>query len=88
MNTFSIHRFQVINNHPYMRALADVEFNKLMLRGLKLEDRGRGDLTLGFPGRKVQGHWQVVYETHDRSFHSELLQCLKNHYQNSQGVAA
>ena len=89
MNEISISHFKTVKNHPYLRALADVQVNKLTLRGLRLEDSGKGTLTLGFPGRKIQGHWQVVYETEDTRTHSQLLQCLVAHYRGNQlGAAA
>ena len=88
MKHITIDQFRVVPNHPYLRALADIEINKMKLRGLRLEDRGRGELTLGFPGRKIQGQWQVVYETEDRRVHGELLECLVHHYQHHLGAAA
>lgn len=77
----SVLNFHTVEGHPYLRALADLEVNKITLRGLRLEDRGRGEFTLGFPGRKIQGHWQVLYQTHDPQTHSLLLQSLVGRYE-------
>jgi len=79
MKSMFITEFQVVENHPYLKAIANVKWNGLHLRGLRLVE-GHGKLGLGFPGRKIQGQWQVVYETSDRSAKNRLLQQLTDHY--------
>lgn len=88
MNNITILNFRPIKNHPYMRALADLEVNKITLRGLRLEDLGGGRLTLGFPGRKVQGQWQVLYQMEDRQMRALLLDRLIGKYNGCRGKAA
>lgn len=56
-----IRRMTAIRNRSPVRAVAEVEYAGLLLRGLKLEGSG-GELQLRTPGRKVGGAWQLVYE--------------------------
>lgn len=87
MTNICITRFEVIQNHPYLRALADLNISGLQLRGLRLEEKNRGGLTLGFPGRKIQGQWQVVYEANCPQMRDQILQSLECCYRNW-GLAA
>lgn len=88
MTKISVLNFRPVKNHPYMLALADLEINKITLRGLRLEHRGGGQYALGFPGRKIQGQWQVLYQTDDRAIQSQLLEKLLCEYNCSLGKAA
>ncbi len=88
MTNITVLNFRPVENHPYMRALADIEVNKITLRSLRLEDLGQGRYTLGFPGRKVQGHWQVLYQTEDRQIRTLLLEKLLGEYDRFRGKAA
>ena len=87
MKNISITKFQPIEKHPYLRALADLTLNGIHLRGLRLEQRKHGELTLGFPGRKIQGRWQVVYEAENRDTKALLLESLVNHYHGQEKAA-
>lgn len=87
MNTVSITHFRIVENHPYLRALADLRFGGIQLRGLRLEEKSRGELTLGFPGRKIQGYWQVLYETQCPRLQQQILQSLECYYRNSEMAA-
>ncbi len=57
--------FRVVERHSYLRAVADLSLKGLTLRGLKLEETSTGELVVKFPGRKIQGQWQTVFETND-----------------------
>lgn len=87
MIKISIKRFKQVQEHPYLRAVAEVEIGGLLLRGLRLEAKSCAELTLGFPGRKVQGHWQVVYQAENSQLEQRILQHLKEHYK-ALGLAA
>lgn len=87
MEHISITQFRLVKNHPYLKALVDVKIAGLHLRGLRLEEKQRGELDLGFPGRKIQGQWQVVYEAEDRTTRSELLNTLQSVYRQHEEAA-
>ena len=87
MHQISVTQFRLVKNHPYLRALADLNFSGLQLRGLRLEQESNGELSLGFPGRKMQGHWQVLYEPEDHLIHNTLLECMTCHYQENRAAA-
>ena len=87
MSDIAITKFKRIKKHPYLRGLAEVKVNGILLRGLRLEAKSSDELTLGFPGRKVQGSWQVVYETGDPQTQSTILRLLKDHYHADQVAA-
>lgn len=86
-NQINITKFQTVKGHPYLKALADLTLGGLHLRGLRLEQKQRGNLTLGFPGRKIQGHWQVVYEPEDSKVEQRLLKSLETHYYEQEKAA-
>lgn len=65
-----LHRIQ---NFSHVRAVAEVEYGGLLLRGLKLEERN-GEYELTAAGRKVNGGWQLVYE-----LRPDLAQRLRDH---------
>lgn len=88
MKRISVTHFSRVDNHPYVRAVADLTLEGLYLRGLRLEERASGELTVGYPGRKVQGQWQIVYEPRNRATESLILDQLKMHYQASNRRAA
>ena len=87
MEHISITQFKMVKNHPYLRAIVDLRTSGLQLRGLRLEEGDSGELSLGFPGRKIQGQWQVVYETDDLASKTALLEHLQQKYQEWQGAA-
>jgi DNA-binding cell septation regulator SpoVG len=76
----TISNFRLVNNHPYLRALADITLSGFVVRGIKLEEGGGGQLHLGFPGRKVQGAWQLVCESENEATGQRLLSRLSEQY--------
>ena len=88
MTRISVINFSRVDDHPYVRAVANLTMEGLYLRGLRLEERASGELTVGYPGRKVQGQWQIVYEPRNRATESLILDHLKTHYNASDRRAA
>ena len=74
MTKISVINFSLVDNHPYVKAVANLSMEGLYLRGLRLEERERGELTVGYPGRKVQGQWQVVPK---RTHHGPIGEAAK-----------
>ena len=68
---FQIKRLQRIQNFSPVRAVAEVEYGGLLIRGLKLEERD-GEFHLSAAGRKVNGSWQLVYELRNRDLATRL----------------
>lgn len=58
---FKVKSLERIRNYSTVRAVAEVEFDGLLIRGLKLEERN-GEYQLSAAGRKINGSWQLVYE--------------------------
>lgn len=75
-----IRNFRVVRNHPYLRALADISLSGFVVRGIKLEEGMAGQLHLGFPGRKVQGGWQLVCDSDNEVTSQRLLARLTERY--------
>lgn len=75
-----ISNFRLVRNHPYLRALADISLSGFVVRGIKLEEGSSGQLHLGFPGRKVQGEWQLVCDSENEDCRRRLLARLTKHY--------
>lgn len=88
MTRIFITDFQVVEDHPYLKAVAHLKMDGLQLRGLRLEEKEYGELTVGFPGRKIQGHWQVVYEPRNRAIEALILDTLKSCYKAAARRAA
>ena len=88
MTKISVTNFHLVENHPYVKAVAHMKMEGLYLRGLRLEQREQGELTVGYPGRKVRGQWQGVYEPGNRATESLILEQLKTHYEASGRMAA
>lgn len=86
MKHISVIEFQVVKGHPYLRALADLSYHGLTLRGLRLEEREKKELTLGLPGRKIQSRWQIVYEPSNPGTASELLSVMRHCYHSYHGL--
>ena len=76
----AISNFRLVHNHPYLRALADITLGGFVVRGLKLEEGAGGQLFLGFPGRKVQGSWQLICDSQDIAARDSLLSRLAERY--------
>lgn len=83
-----ISNFRLVRNHPYLRALADIHLSGFVVRGIKLEEGMTGQLHLGFPGRKVQGNWQLVCDSDCDDIRQRLLARLIEYYSVRQEVAA
>ncbi len=79
----TITSFQLVKEHPYLRALADVSICGFLVRGIKLEEGQRGEFYLGFPGRKVQGQWQIVCESETEAARQDLLSRLTERYREA-----
>ncbi len=75
--------FRLVKEHPYLRALADISVGGFVVRGIKLQEIQPGELSLGFPGRKVQGQWQLVCESEDEVSRQGLLSSLTQHYREA-----
>ena len=75
-----ISNFRLVRNHPYLRALADIHLSGFVVRGIKLEEGMFGQLHLGFPGRKVQGEWQLICDSDSDDSRQRLLARLAEHY--------
>ncbi len=58
----TIVNFKTVQRHPYVRAVADIQLHGLILRGIRIEQDSQGTLHLGFPGRKIRGNWQTLFE--------------------------
>ncbi|MEW6279923.1 MAG: hypothetical protein AB1758_14940 [Candidatus Eremiobacterota bacterium] len=68
-----------------VKAVAEVDYAGLRLRGLKLEEReGRLDLTM--PGRRVAGKWQLVFEVQAGELHRRLHEVLTREYQTGRAA--
>lgn len=87
MEHISITQYKMVKNHPYLKAIIDLRTSGLQLRGLRLEEGESGELSLGFPGRKIQGQWQVVYETDDQVSNKALLDHVQQQYEEWQKAA-
>lgn len=62
-----------------VRAVAEIEYAGLRLRGLKLEhNQGRFGLTL--PGRRMKTGWQVVYEILSPGLKDRLCAAMVEEY--------
>ncbi len=79
----TITNFHLVKEHPYLRALADVSICGFLLRGIKLEEGRYGEFHLGFPGRKVQGQWQLVCESENDAAKQGLLSSLTERYREA-----
>ncbi len=73
---FQVMRMEKIHGHPWVRAVAEVEWHGLRLRGLRLEQHPEG-WRLTPPGRRIQGAWQSLFSIQDRRLESALLESLR-----------
>lgn len=71
-----VKRVQKIHGHPWVRALVEVDWHGLRLRGLKLEQHAEG-WRLSPPGRRVDGHWQSLFSIQDRRLEQALLESVR-----------
>ncbi len=62
-----------------VRAVAELDYAGLRLRGLKLEER-EGGLHLSLPGRRLKNGWQVVYEFVSEDLHQRLRRVVVEEY--------
>jgi hypothetical protein len=63
----------------YLKAVAEIDYAGLRLRGLKLEHR-EGRFTVALPGRRMRGGWQVVYEIMSDTLQERLRSSLVEEY--------
>lgn len=78
--TPAISNFRLVKDHPYLRALADLTLAGFVVRGIKLEEGLHGRLHVGFPGRKVQGQWQLICDSENEAAKDYLLELLTSRY--------
>lgn len=71
-----ITRMEAVHGHPWVRAVAEVEFQGLRLRGLKLEEHPEG-WKVTPPGRRIQGRWQFLFSIQDPKLEKALLASLR-----------
>ena len=71
-----------IQNFSHVRAVAEVEYGGLLLRGLKLEERD-GQFHLEAAGRRVNGGWQLVYELRNPELLARLRERVVAAYQGA-----
>lgn len=81
MKHINLIRLNRIDNHPYLRALADVTVGGFVIRGIKLEQARDGQLVVAFPGRKIQGRWQVICEAQDEAVKAHLLDLMQQEFE-------
>lgn len=82
-----ISNFRLVKDHPYLRALADLSVAGIVVRGIKLEEGLHGTLYLGFPGRKLQGQWQLICDTESDASRQYLLSLMTDRYLGSREAA-
>ena len=73
---FQVTRMEKIQGHPWVRAVAEIEWQGLRLRGLKLEEHP-GGWRVSPPGRRIQGSWQSLFSITDRRLEQSLLESLR-----------
>ena len=69
----SIQIVSVLEGRGLVRAVFEVDYAGLRLRGLKLQSSG----ALGMPSRKIQDRWQQLYDVRDPQLREELLRRLE-----------
>lgn len=80
-DTMKLVNFRKVIGHPFCRALADIQIGGFLLRGFKLEG---DELSLGCPGRKVAGAWQLVSEPLNQRTKAELRALLVAAYERTE----
>ncbi|MFN8609606.1 MAG: hypothetical protein U0931_18850 [Vulcanimicrobiota bacterium] len=73
---FSVTSMHKIVGHPWVRAVAEVDWQGIRLRGIRLEQHREG-WRLAPPGRRVQGIWQDLFSIQDRRLEQQLLESLR-----------
>lgn len=76
MTSMKICRVEKIHGHPWIRAVAVVEWHGLQISGLKLEQHPEG-WRLTAPGRRLNGEWQTLVRFTDRSVEQMLLEAVR-----------
>ena len=61
-----------VTDHNQIKALVELEVGGLRLRGIKLE-MSADQWKLTAPGRRVQGHWQMLFDFVDPDIYRDLL---------------
>ncbi len=76
---FKVRSLERIQNFSAVRAVAEVEYGGILIRGLKLEERN-GHYELAAAGRKINGSWQLVYELRNPELVNRLRDRLVEAY--------
>lgn len=76
MKHLQLVNFRSVSDHPYLLALADLKIFNLVIKGLKLERDRKGQHHLAFPGRRINGQWQLVCETQSEDLRQQLLNLM------------
>ncbi len=72
----SVRKMEKISGHPWVRAVAEVDWHGVRLRGIRLEQHAEG-WRIAPPGRRIQGQWQNLFSIQDRRLEKELLESLR-----------
>ena len=73
-------------NSGIIRAVADIEYGGIILRGLKLIE-GKDGFTLDTASRKINNSWQKVYELTSPILRGNILCAIIASYRNLKGLA-
>lgn len=84
----TILNFYLLDNHPFVLALADIGIGGFIIFGVKLECDDKGRRYLGFPGRRVKNAWQEVCRIDHDPSKQHLLELLSQCYDTVVRVAA
>ena len=68
----SIQIVSVLEGRGLVRAVFEIDYAGLRLRGLKLQ-RHQDQWRLATPGRKIQDSWQLLYDIRDPVLQSQWL---------------
>lgn len=71
-----VRKMEKISGHPWVRAVAEVDWHGVRLRGVRLEQHAEG-WRISPPGRRVQGVWQSLFSIQDRRLEQQLLESLR-----------
>ncbi|MBX3167664.1 MAG: hypothetical protein KF760_09635 [Candidatus Eremiobacteraeota bacterium] len=71
-----VRKMEKISGHPWVRAVAEVDWYGIRLRGIRLEQHADG-WRISPPGRRIQGMWQSLFSIQDRRLEQQLLESLR-----------
>lgn len=69
-----------VNGHPTLRALAEIEWHGILIRGMKLEHFPKGGWKVLPPGRLCQGQWQTILVIDDPAVQKCLVDMVLPRY--------